>query len=180
MLFLPFPVLLAEIFIFIMAVKHWGFLYTLAFYFLPCLLGLLILTSIGRLTVVALQSALTRGEIPTNKLLHTGGVLLAGAFFLVPLVSTRIIGLILLLPGPRHLVVWRFKAFMARRVRDGIRGFNMGRGGFRFYSYRSDGQDFSSYQEERDVTTNSNILDVTPLKVTHEKKTGKPEDDDSL
>lgn len=187
MFLIPFPLLIAEVFIFITAIKHWGFLNTLGVYLAPSLLGLIIVSFVGRMAIMTMQSSLMRGQLPTNKILHSGAVFLSGLFLLIPSFTTRLIAVVLLLPGLRHMAIWRFKAFMAKKVAQGsakaFSGFGFGRGansssGFRYYEFRSDGSGFreeSQERQEREVR-DAEVLDVKPLEISHEvKKTDKNE-----
>ncbi|WP_374029302.1 FxsA family protein [Bdellovibrio bacteriovorus] len=191
MIAIPFPFIVAEIIIFIFAVNHLGFLHTLGLYLLPCLLGLFIVATVGRMAIMTLQSTVMRGQLPASRILHSGAIFLSGLLFLVPSFFTRALGLILFLPGLRHLAIWRFKLYMAKQVAKGSANFafgngpfgfgrgNMGGGsGFRYYEFRNDGTGFrdmsSEAREEREVRS-ADVLDVTPLKITHETK--KPSDE---
>lgn len=182
MFLIPFPLLIAEVFIFMMAIKHWGFLNTLGVYIFPSLLGIIIVSTVGRMAVMTLQSSLMRGQLPANKILHSGAVFLSGLLLLVPSFFTRLVAVILLLPGLRHLVIWRFKALMAKKVAQGsakaFSGFGFGRGGansssgFRYYEFRNDGSGFQEEfheQREREVK-DAEVLDVKPLEISHEVK----------
>lgn len=184
MLMIPLPWFILEIVIFFLAVQQWGFLNTLGLYLLPCLLGFFIVSTVGRLALVTLQSTVMRGQLPGTAILHSGAIFLAGLLFLVPSFFTRVIGVILILPGLRHLAIWRFKLYLAQQIAKGSARFNFsgpfgfgsrnGAGGFRYYQYRGDGKGFQKTEDpdsagEREVFE-SNVLDVTPLKVTHEEK----------
>ncbi|WP_295904602.1 FxsA family protein [uncultured Bdellovibrio sp.] len=182
MFFIPFPLVIAEIVIFFLAVQEWGFLNTLGFYLLPCLLGFFIVATVGRMAVMTLQSTVMRGQLPASRILHSGAIFLSGLLFLIPSFFARVLALILFLPGLRHIAVWRFKAYMAKQIAKGSANFNFGGsggpfgfgmgnmgGGFRYYEYRNDGTGFDQAPEEREVYE-SNVLDVTPLKIVHEKK----------
>lgn len=193
MLMIPFPFVLAELLIFFWGVSEWGFFNTLGLYLAPCLLGFLIVSTVGRMAIMTLQSTVTRGQLPANKILHSGAIFLSGLFFLIPSFFARIIGLVLLLPGLRHLAVWRFKLFMAKKMAQGsARVFNFGGGGpfgfggfggagggaggpggFQYYEFRNDGTGFrpaeEEVREEREIT-DVEVLDVTPLEITHEEK----------
>lgn len=190
MLMIPFPFVLAELLIFFWGVNQWGFFNTLGLYLAPCLLGFLIVSTVGRMAIMTLQSTVTRGQLPGNKILHSGAIFLSGLFFLIPSFFARIIGLVLLLPGLRHLAVWRIKLFMAKKMAQGsARVFNFGGGGpfgfggfgtgsggpggFQYYEFRNDGTGFTQtneeVREEREIT-DVEVLDVTPLEITHEEK----------
>lgn len=186
MLMLPLPILVAEAVAFFMILQRVGFLNTLAVYLLPCLLGFLIVTTVGRVALMNMQSTMSRGQLPAGKILHSGAIFLSGLLFLVPSVSTRIFGLVLLLPGLRHLALWRFKISMAKKMASGAsQGFGFSRGpfgfgggaagpgagagGFRYYEFRNNGTGFKDVSEEREIR-DAEVLDVTPLEITHEKK----------
>lgn len=179
MIFVPFPLVLAEILIFFFAVKQWGFLSTLGFYFLPCLLGLLIVSTVGRLALLSLQTSVMKGQLPANRLLHSAALFFSGLLFLIPSFFARVLAVVLFLPGLRHLAVWRFKLFMAKQIAKGAGTFTFGGpfgfgagsagSGFKYYHYRGTPSGFEDVSAEREVSETS-VLDVTPLQVTHEKK----------
>ncbi|QLY25137.1 FxsA family protein [Bdellovibrio sp. KM01] len=199
MFVLPLPWVIAEIIIFFSVVRIAGFFNTMLIYFVPCLLGILIVNTVGRMAMMSLQSTVSRGQLPANKLLHSGAVFISGLCFLVPSAFTRIAGVFLLLPGFRHLIVWRFKLYMAKKMASGsARVFNFGGGGpfgfggfgsmggmggggpqaggpggFKYYEFRNDGSGFRDINEEapqeRELT-DVEVLDVTPIEITHQEK----------
>ncbi|MNJ91371.1 phage T7 F exclusion suppressor FxsA [compost metagenome] len=184
MLLIPFPFFIAELVIFIAAVQHWGFWTTVGYYLLPSLLGIFIVSTIGRVAMMSLQSTVGRGQLPANKILHSGALFISGLLFLVPSFFTRVFAVLLFLPGTRHLLVWRFKLLAAKKIAEGsakafnFGGFGFGTGGgsqgFKYYQYRGNPGDFGEeFREERDVTT-ADVLDVKPIEITHEKK--EPQD----
>jgi UPF0716 protein FxsA len=188
MIMIPFPLVIAEFVIFFLAVKQWGFFNTLGIYLLPCLLGFFIVTTVGRLALLTMQKTVTRGQLPGNQILNSGAIFLSGLLFLIPSFFARIAALVLFLPGLRHMAVWRFKLYLAKQMAKGTSnfrfggmgggpfGFGNGGGGFQYYEFKNDGTGFrrtdvgaDSSEGERDVYE-ANVLDVTPLKVTHETK----------
>lgn len=179
MLMLPLPLVIAEIFIFFTFVQHYGFFNTLGLYLLPCLLGIFIVSTIGRMAMMTLQGTMSQGQLPGTKILHTGAIFISGLMFLVPSFFTRVVGLVLFLPGLRHLAVWRFKIFMAQKIaKGGATGFSFGGNGFGFSTGFGRGgfggpggfNPTNEFPGERDVTASSAQIDVTPIKVTHEPK----------
>ncbi|MGZ3768200.1 MAG: FxsA family protein [Bdellovibrio sp.] len=182
MFFIPFPFVVAEIVIFILSVQHFGFLNTLGLYILPSFLGILIVNTVGRLALLTLQSTVMKGQLPAGRILNSAAVFIAGLLLIIPSFFSRVLGLILLLPGLRHLIVWRFKTHMAKKMASGANvftfktgpfGFGGGSSGFRYYEYNNNNKDQSENQE-REVSER-NVLDVTPLAVTHEEKKDKEE-----
>jgi UPF0716 protein FxsA len=169
---IPFPILLMEIFVFVFVTQQLGFLTAVGIYFAPCVLGVLIMSIVGRLSLLELQKIVASGNEPGPRLIHSGVMFLSGLCFLVPSFSTRIVGVILLLPGTRHLLIWKFKKSLTGKLRQSS-GFgfnrNSGTSGFRYYEFRGNARGFEEAHQEREVHE-ANILDVTPLSVTHESK----------
>lgn len=178
MFFIPFPFVIAEIVIFVLSVQHFGFLNTVGLYILPSLLGFLIVSTIGRMAIYTLQSTVMKGQVPTGKLLNSAAIFISGLLFLIPSFFARVLGLILFLPGLRHFMVWRFKLHMAKKMAKGMSGFTFASGpfgfgagtsGFKYYQYNSGQSQGQESSGEREVSER-NVLDVTPLAVTHEEK----------
>lgn len=186
MFVIPLPFVITEIVIFVMAVKSWGFFSTLGLYLLPCLLGFFIVTTVGRVAVMTLQATVMKGQLPAGRILHSGAIFLSGLLFLIPSFFARVLALVLFLPGLRHLVVWRFKLFMAKKLAKGGGSFSFGAGGpfgfgtrassgFRYYEFRQEGQGMYEASQEREVRE-ANVLDVTPLEITHHEKNKQDEE----
>ncbi len=169
---IPFPVVLLEIFIFWFVADKLGFFNTILIYFVPCLLGLLIVATWGRVALVSLQMSFARGEVPGAKVLHAGAIFIAGLCLVVPSFFTRVIAIGLLLPGLRHLLLWKFKANIAQKISQGPSSFNFS--GFRFGAGASPFGRDTSYTDfgrpaEREVF-NAYVLDIKPIEVTREIK----------
>lgn len=189
MLMLPLPLFIAELLIFIMAVKSWGFLDSLGIYLMPSLLGFVILSLVKRTGFAQMQMSMMSGQKPEKSLLHSGAIFLGAILLIVPSFFTRVLAIILILPGLRHLIIWRFEKGMQKRMQNGAQGgFSFGGpfgfgggagagpagGGFTYYQYRSKptGDDFNQ-ESPRERVIDAEVLDVTPLEITH---SDKPED----
>lgn len=178
MFFIPFPFVVAEMVIFILSIKHLGFLNTVGIYILPSFFGFLIVTTVGRMAIMTLQGSVMKGQLPAGRILNSAAIFISGLLFLIPSFFTRIFGLILFLPGLRHLAVWRFKNHMAKKMANGASGFSFGSGpfgfgagssGFKYYEYKNGNADYEQPNDEREVSE-TNVLDITPLAVTHQEK----------
>lgn len=171
MLRIPFPLILLEIFIFWFVVGKIGFLYTLLYYFAPCLLGFFIVATWGRVALVSIQMSFARGEVPGPKILHAGAIFVAGLCLLVPSAITRVIAIGLLLPGLRHLILWKLKGNLVQKMAQGSASFNFS--GFKFGAGPSPFGRETSYTDfprsEREVFSND-VLDVKPIEISHETK----------
>ena len=192
MIAVPFPLIIAEFVIFWLAVQKFGFLTTLEIYFLPCLLGILIMNFVGRAAISNFQGAATNGQIPGKKILNSVAIFISGLLFLIPSFFSRIFAVILFLPGLRHFALWRFKSYMARKISEGAGNafsfeaggpfsFGGGASGFRYYNFRQQQghyQDASGQNEEVEMNaerevSEADILDVTPMEVTHQERIKK-------
>jgi UPF0716 protein FxsA len=162
---IPFPFVLAEIFLFFYGMSEFGFLPTLAFYFLPCLLGILILQIWGRVTMLQLRATTARGEQPGPKLIHAGAIFISGICFLIPSILARLVGIALLLPGTRHFLIWKLKGRVLENMSRGNAGFNFGGFAFRAGASPFGGQNPFQRPPERNVSPD--ILDIQPIEVSH-------------
>jgi UPF0716 protein FxsA len=180
MVFFPLSIIFIEILAFIFAVENLGFLRTLGFYFAPCLLGFLIISIVGRLSILQLQAAVLGGRDPGTQILHSGAIFLSGLFFLIPSFLSRVLGLVLLLPGFRHLLIWKFKKSFLKQISQS-RFFRFGAGsasgGFGYYEFRPGAADLRPGHGDREMR-DAEVLDVTPISISYEGKKGDKKDED--
>ncbi|WP_435155280.1 FxsA family protein [Haladaptatus sp. DFWS20] len=78
-----------------------GWQLTVALVVLTALLGMLLVRAEGRHTIRKIQSDLQRGDIPTNRIIDGGFLLIAGAFLLTPGLITDALGFLLAFPVTR-------------------------------------------------------------------------------
>ncbi len=78
-----------------------GWQLTVALVVLTALLGMLLVRAEGRHTLRKIQSDLQRGDIPTNRIIDGGLLLVAGAFLLTPGLITDSLGFLLAFPVTR-------------------------------------------------------------------------------
>lgn len=91
---------------------------------LPTIASLVVVSAIGTALVKRegvkvwrdLTAAVARGEEPSRQIVHGACLLAAGVFLLSPGFVTDVVGIVLLLPPVRSLVV----AGVSRRVRSGV------------------------------------------------------------
>lgn len=172
--------LFAEIYLFFKMTTWIGWGDTFLLYYGPSLLGILIVSSWSRMGLMTVQSALAKGEMPGPRLLHTAAIFLGGLCLAFPSATSRILAVFLILPGLRHLLVWRFQLFAAKKMASGSAkafSFMQGKaGGFRFYSYSSRGGPFQQPSNEmRDVTPDQVVLDVPAQRITTSESESKPD-----
>lgn len=157
-----------EIYVFFEFVGTHGFFNTLGAYLIPSLLGYLILNWFGARGAQSWQKFAQAGAPPGRKLIQQGLIIVSGVLFLIPMITTRVFGLLLFLPGSRHFLAWTLKAFLEKKMmqfqQNGFafssKGFTFGGGqGFKSYSYQTEKTVF----DERDVSsTTPDVIDVTP------------------
>ncbi|MBX2988420.1 MAG: FxsA family protein [Bdellovibrionaceae bacterium] len=170
----PFPVFLFEFIAFVWLASSFGFFKVLLWYILPSFLGFVFLSLQSRAALLTLQKRLAEGRDPGFQLLNTAAKFLAGVFLVIPMLTTRVLGVILLVPGLRHVFLLSVHAWIARKITQGtfrvFRGGPMGGGGmggtrFRTYTFTG-GADPREAREERDAT----VIDVQPLEIEHTEK----------
>ncbi|MGA9399261.1 FxsA family protein [Haladaptatus sp.] len=78
-----------------------GWQITVLLVVLTALLGMLLVRAEGRHTIRKIQSDLASGDIPTNRIIDGGFLLVAGAFLLTPGLITDTLGFLFALPPTR-------------------------------------------------------------------------------
>ena len=107
LLFLLFPVL--ELFVFVKVSAAIGFFPALLLIILGSMLGVLVLRVAGLATALKARESLNRGELPAQTMLEGLMMALAGGLLILPGFVSDVIGLILLLPITRRLLVNRMR-----------------------------------------------------------------------
>lgn len=169
-----FFVFIAEIIILVMCFQEWGFIDTLGVYLMPSILGAVVVSMSGASSLVRIQSTLSSGGAPDRKMLHRVAIFIGGLFLIVPMWTARLIGAILILPGLRHLALGRMQKILVQKMTTSFQqGFQSGPFGFKYYRYTGKTENpFGSQNQdsERDVSPSHDVLDVTPIKISHEEK----------
>lgn len=142
-------ILIIEVVLFGYFSDKFGFLRTLAAYWVPTFFLLaflpLILSTLQALSRTPMD---TTGKSIGRQLSRAARAI--GFFMLVvPLLSTRVLGVLLLTPGLRHLFLWKFKRTLQSKTNQYFARFG---NGFQFYY-----QDVRPYSEP-----STTMKDVTP------------------
>jgi len=143
-----------ELYIFSWCADRWGFLDTIFIYMLPSVAGVLLISILNRKALFAIQKL---QDLNGNfqgaqvKWLHVGIQFLGSIFLIIPSALTRMLGIFLVLPGIRHLIIWFAKGWLFLKLantfsKSGNIFFRFGTGGF-----ENRGTDYSS-RFSRDVT----------------------------
>ncbi len=107
LLFVLFPVL--ELYVFFKVSTAIGFFPALLLIVLGSMFGVLILRVAGLATALRARESLNRGELPAQQMLEGLFMALGGGLMLLPGFVSDVIGLILLLPITRRLLVNRMR-----------------------------------------------------------------------
>ena len=146
-----FALVILEVFFFTFFAEKYGFLNTLLAYWVPTFLGFLLLPRLG----LGFQTIQIN---PKNEAagLHRVLLFLGCLLLITPLLSFRVIGIFVILPGFRHLLIWK----LAQLIKKQMTQFQSGNG---FYFFKS--QSFSRPHPDTFYPQDysGEIKDVTPI-----------------
>ncbi len=128
LILLGFPVL--EIWVLFKVGDQIGLANTFFALLASAVFGFGLIRSQGLFLLRKVQTSLAKGEMPSKSIFHSILIFLAGAFFIFPGYISDFIGLILLLPGSRHLVASLMQRKLAQKMREGAVRFQTFGGGF--------------------------------------------------
>lgn len=100
-----------------------GFWPTITLIFMTALVGTALVRSQGMQTLMTLQSRLQQGEVPTQQIIESMLLAIAGFLLITPGFMTDIFGILLLLPAPR---AWFAKKVMGKMVTTSYSSHTMG------------------------------------------------------
>ncbi|WP_413289117.1 FxsA family protein [Bdellovibrio sp. HCB337] len=191
MFFIPLPIVILEVLAFTTFLHFFNFWDVFLGYLLPSFLGAVMFSLTGRSMMMAMQVGFAQGQLPGDRMLHRGAILLGSIFLIIPMFTTRVLAVFLILPLFRHLSVFIFKTYIFKRLSNSrfsfVRGFPGGFGGTqaggfggaRTYSNRGP----FPFEEEARHERDAEVVNVTPLEITHTKivdeETPKKKDDSS-
>ncbi len=163
-LFLLYP--FAELYVFYKFIEAYSFADALFLVFLSGILGILIMKIQGKATLQSFQQNIVQGKLPTNQILHRSLVVVGGLLLLIPGIISDVLGILCILPGTRHLLVWYLKAMFAKGLLRGrvfVHGF--GRPGAGGPGFGAGGPSFGT-----GVERDAQVVDIEPIEITHERK----------
>jgi UPF0716 protein FxsA len=118
LLFLLFTLLpVIEITLLIRVGSEIGVWPTIAIMILMGFVGAWLARREGRRTLLEVQRALTRGQMPTNEILEGFLIFLGGLLMVTPGFVTDLVGILFVFPPTRKLSLLVMKRFFAKRVR---------------------------------------------------------------
>jgi UPF0716 family protein affecting phage T7 exclusion len=158
LLILIFP--FAEFYVFYRFIDAYSFLDALLLVVLSSLAGVLIMKSQGKAALALFQQNLAQGKLPATKILHRSVIVVGGLLLFIPGIISDVLGILCILPGSRHLIVFYLKLMFAKGLLKGqvfVSGFASRAGGF---------DQSSKTREERDVQ----VVDIEPIEISHTRK----------
>lgn len=173
LLFIAWPFI--EIYLFIKVVNIYGFFNAFMATLTAFFIGLLIIKAQSRTFLIKVQSELAQGKVPAVSVINSALLFLGGVLICVPGFFSDFIGVLLVLPGSRHLLALYVRSYLARKISNGTfkvftNGFGGGFGGGfqKRHPFENNSQDFGSIQDERDVSPR--VIDVKPISSTEERE----------
>lgn len=168
MFFIPLPIVIIELLVFTTFVHFFNFWDVFLAYLAPSFLGAVLFSLTGRSLMMSLQGGLNQGELPGDRVLHKGALLLGSIMLIIPMFMTRVLAVFLILPIFRHVSIFVFKNYIFKRMKTSpfsfVR-FGQQQQGPRYQRYQGPFPFEEEPRHERDVE----VVNVTPLEVTHTK-----------
>jgi UPF0716 protein FxsA len=158
MLFLyPF----VEIYLLIRLIEESSFLTVLFYLVVSGFLGASIMRAVSKQILMPPQSVSSGATHLESKLMHRIVIFLGGLFIFLPGVISKVIGVIFVLPGFRHLAILMLRGYVLKVISTGaLRVFKFGEGGVHFSSnFGSNGSGI--HPQERDAkVVDIEVIDI--------------------
>jgi UPF0716 protein FxsA len=145
----------AELYAWYKFIDSFSFLDAVALILTGGVLGILILMLQGRSVLIQTQASLASGQVPANALIHRGLVMLGGLLILVPGLLSKFAGILLVMPGFRHLAVIYLKWALSGKIANGS---------FRVFMSTGFPGGFNT-----NTPTEREVVDVTPSEIERKK-----------
>lgn len=141
-IFFPFPLLIFEIIIFIFLASLFGFIKTFFYYLLPSFVGILIIIFHSRYALISILKEIQSGRSLPQKLIGSSLTLFGALLLLPPLMTTRFIGLLLIIPGLKKICIMIFSNWFSQS---------------------------NQFEKPQDISANKMTIDVEPISVSKSK-----------
>lgn len=142
-------------------IEVYSFMDAILLIFTSGVLGIALMSLQGRSVFLTLQKDLAQGQMPSSRVIHRACILFAGLLFLIPGFVSDIFAILLVLPGTRHLFIHYTKKKLTGALKKGRVMFFSNVGGM--------GGMGGMRGETRSPERDAQVVDVTPLEVTHRK-----------
>lgn len=184
----PLLFLLAEFIVFVVIAKWIGFGWALLAYFLPTFLAAFLLRRFSKGSVLEIQRQMSQQSQVGPTMLGLAIRLLGTVLLLIPFFSTRMLGLLLFLPGMNHLLFSLVQVWLLKKMKAGQFVFMGGLGrqagypggfqrGFERNFDRSAGQGFG-HDSTRDTVIDVEAREVVDVQLIEDSNTNRrPQND---
>ena len=120
----------------------------------------------GKALLMEAQKSFSGGMLPDSRLLHRILMFVGGFLIFLPGVLSDFVGVLLILPGFRHLAVIFVRFYLAKSIaRGSFRFVNMGSRGFSFRGGSASSNHFEDSKVERDAR----VIDIEAIESTKNK-----------
>jgi UPF0716 protein FxsA len=123
----------------------------------------------GRYMMQTFQNSVARGEVPNARVFHSLLIFIGGILLFIPGFLSDAVGILMILPGTRHLLALWLRAKMTSQIRSGnFRAFSsVNFGGFGA-GFGFPGGSSGMNRDPRDVSpkeldASQEIIDITPI-----------------
>ncbi|MES2856878.1 MAG: FxsA family protein [Bdellovibrionota bacterium] len=169
LLLLLTPIL--EIYVMIRVGSQIGFVNTIFALLAGAILGGGMAKAQGRYMLQTFQKTISQGQLPSSQVFHSLLIFIGGILLFIPGFLSDAVGLLLILPGTRHLFALWLRRRMALQLSNGtFRAFSMGgfggfSGGFSTGGFGSSSNSPESRNvDPRAIDASQEIIDVTPIR----------------
>lgn len=131
LIFFLFP--FAEVFAIYRFISAYSLIDFLIWIFISGFVGILVVSWGGKSVLSKLQQNFREGQTPNSEILHRGLIVLGGFLLILPGILTDAVGLLMIIPGFRHLIILYLKGFITRGI---------SRGTFKVFSFQNNNTHF--------------------------------------
>jgi UPF0716 protein FxsA len=143
---------------------------TIGFVLLSGFIGAYLAKREGKMILIKMQSQLHQGQLPSQEIMHAFLIFGGSLLLLTPGFVTDIFGLLLILPGSRHILVMFLKSYLNKMISTGgvkvfSKGFGSKMGGGGFYYHTQNWP-----PENRPVKNERDVLEAEVIQIDHTLK----------
>lgn len=171
-------IILLEIICYWLLVSQFGFWKVTGYYWIPTALSAVMLILFGPFLIFTLRMKMMSGALMSEisqalsgsrsdfgavKVLNAVSVVAGLVCLLIPMITSRLLGLALILPGFRHLLLWTFRKSIYAKIQAemGKQRASMGAGHFGGFKYYYKSYNPNTVASEEDPIATGNFRDVT-------------------
>lgn len=152
----------SEIYFSLFLIDHYSFWEFFLYSLSSALLGLALMSILGRGVLISLQRDLTQGKMPAHNLLNKG-LLFFGAFLIfLPGILNDVFAFLLIVPGPRHVLAWWFTRHLSQKIKTGSH--------FTFVHFGSAGMGGGAQGPQFRTERDAEVVEIEPIEIEHSNR----------